>query len=119
MEIKWYWLAEQLGLVQDVSALYDDGTRYVVSSEVGDVFFWLRAALVPLLFLLGFALCVRIASPAPLRVGVGILLTYTVLLAVGVGPYVKFYPQGSGFLDLSTLEHILSGIGCAALALSL
>lgn len=117
MEIKWYWLAEQLGLVEDVSALYNDGTTYRVSARTDEIFNAMRLALVPLLFLAGFALCFFCAAHAPLRIGVGFLLTYAVLLAVGIGPYVQFYPSGGGFIDLSALEHLFSGIGCAALAL--
>ena len=93
MEIKWYWLAERMGLVRDVSALYDDGTTYQVSAKADEIFGAIELALIPLLFLLGFALCFFSSSRAPLRVGVGLLLGYALLLAVGMGPYVEFYPR--------------------------
>ena len=48
-----------------------------------------------------------------------ILLVYAVLLAVGIGPYIEFYPQGAGFLDFSTLEYIIDGIYVGILALML
>lgn len=117
MKIKWYWLAERMGLVRDVSALYDDGTTYQVSAKADEIFGAIELALIPLLFLLGFALCFFSSSRAPLRVGVGLLLGYALLLAVGMGPYVEFYPRGGGFFDFAVLEHIFLGLGCALLAL--
>lgn len=117
MEIKWYWPAEQMGLVKDVSALYDDGTSYQVSARADEIFGAIGLSLIPLLFLIGFALCFFCTGRTPLRVGVGLLLSYALLLAVGVGPYVEFYPRGGSFFDLDVLEHILEGIGCALLAL--
>jgi len=125
MELKWYWLAEQMGLVTNISAQYNDGfIHYQVSARTGDVFFTLFLALIPTLFLLGCLLrflLVRRGHDRAGRIlsrgGVCILLLYAVLLASGIGPYVQFYPQGSGFLDLSVLEHILSSLYCALLAL--
>lgn len=52
-------------------------------------------------------------------VGIAVLMIYAVLLAVGIGPYIEFYPQTGGFLDLSVLAHIMDGIFFAFLALML
>ena len=126
MEIKWYWLAEQLNLVRDVRHLYNDGTAYEVSLKAGDVFMALTLSLIPILFLAGFL--IRFLSARRGREGVGknivlvgiaVLMIYAVLLAVGIGPYIKFYPQSGGFIDLSFIEHIIEGIYCAFLALLL
>lgn len=126
MEIKWYWFAEQMGLVEDVSHLYSDGTTYQVSADTGEVFGWIAFSLIPLVLLIGFLLRFFTArrrgertAQMILRTGIGMLLLYALLLAVGIGPYIEFYPQGSGFLDLSGIEHILEGIFCAFLALML
>ena len=48
-----------------------------------------------------------------------LLLGYALLLSIGVGPYIQFYPSGGGFISFDTLEHLLYGIYCALLALSL
>lgn len=123
MEIKWYGLAQLLGLVEDIAYQYNDGyTHYTVSARTGDVFAALLFSLLPVLFLLGF-LIRRKCSPDKgkkiMRILVTFLLIYAILLAVGIGPYVQFYPQSAGFLDFSTLEHIIDGIYCAILALTL
>ncbi len=119
MEIKWYAPAQWLGLVEDISHQYNDGfTHYTVSSQANEVFTYLTLSLLPLLFLTGLLLR-RKCSQKPLRIAVTVLLIYAVLLAVGIGPYVLLYPQGSGFIDLSALEHLIEGIYCALLALSL
>ena len=102
MEVKWYLPAKLLGLVEDISYQYNDGyTHHIVSARTGDVFLTFFLALIPILFLTGF------------------LLLYALTSAVGLGPYIQFYPQSAGFLDLSLLEHIVQGLYCALLALSL
>ena len=123
MKIKWYVLAEWLGLMEDLSA-GNGSTLYTVSAKADDFFEAAFLSLIPLLFfvgfLLNFLLCRRGRLPRAVtltRWGVGVLLVYAVLLAVGVGPYIQFYPQGTGFIDLSALEHALSGLYCAFLAL--
>ena len=125
MEIKWYWLAETLGYVKDISHLGNNLT-YEVSSKVGEFFLMLYLMLFPVLFVFGFLLRFfsfhrkgERTAALTVRCGVLVLLVYAVMLAVRIGPYVEFYPQGSGFIDLSTLNHILDGIGCALLALTL
>ena len=126
MELKWYAPAQWLGLVEDISHEYNDGfTHYTVSVKANDVFACLTLSLLPLLFLAGFLirfLCTRRGKAHmghAVRVAAGILLIYAVLLAVGIGPYIQFYPQSSGFLDFSTLEHIVDGVYCALLGPSL
>ena len=52
-------------------------------------------------------------------IAVIMLLVYAILLAVGIGPYIQFYPQSAGFLDFSTLEHIIDGVYVGILALAL
>lgn len=116
MEIKWYWLAMRLGLVEDLSAVSANGETWAVSAKADEVFLAMRLGIFLLLLLGGFALGRFCASRTPMRIGVGILLTYALTLAVGIGPYIEFYPTGGGFFDLSVLEHILSGILCAAAA---
>lgn len=123
MEIKWYGLAQLLGLVEDIAYQYNDGyTHYTVSARTGDVFATLTFSLLPILFLAGFLIrwkCSPDKGKKLVRIGIIALLVYAILLAVGIGPYIQFYPQSSGFLDFSTLEHIIDGIYCAILALSL
>ena len=126
MELKWYAPARWLGLVKDISHEYNDGfTHYTVSVKANDVFACLTLSLLPVLFLAGFLirfLCTRRGKAdkgkTAVRVIAVILLIYAILLAVGVGPYIQLYPQSSGFLDFSTLEHIVDGVYCALLALS-
>ena len=117
MEIKWYWLAIRLGLVEDLSGISSTGETRSVSADTDEVFLAIRLGLLILLLGLGFALGRFCASRAPIHIGVGVLLTYALLQAVGFGPYVQFYPTGGGFFDLSVLEHILAGIFCALVAL--
>ena len=126
MKIKWYWLAEQLGLVTDLTAQYNDGyTHYQVSAQAGEVFGWFFLSLFPLFFLAGLLLSRRLARRAPalerklLRFGIAFLLFYGLLLGMGVAPYLQFYPQSAGFLDFTTVENILRGLSCFLLALSL
>lgn len=124
MTIKCYGLAELLGLVTDLTARYNDGwTHYQVSAKAGGVFLVLSLALLPLLFLFGLTithLLDRLGRPALgrrlIRAGTGVLLGYSLLLALGIGPYFQFYPQSSGFFSFETLEHILAGLYCAILA---
>lgn len=125
MKIKWYALAEWLGLMEDLSA-GNGNLQYRVSAHADDVFTAAFLSLMPLLllagFLLNFLLCRRHRKPQAVKItrwGVAALLLYAVLLAVGIGPYIQFYPQSAGFIDLSALEHALSGLYCAFLALLL
>lgn len=123
MEIKWYAPAQWFGLVEDIAYQYNDGyTHYRVSAQTGDIFTALTISLLPILFLTGFLIrrkCNPIKGKKYLRIGVISLLVYAVLLATGIGPYIQFYPRSGGFLDFSTLEHIIDGIYCALLALTL
>ena len=127
MEIKWYWPMEMLGFVENISAEYQDGyIHYSVSGSCDTVMMWLLLGLFPLLFLFGF-LTRRLSARAGrdtlgiwlARVSVALLLGYALLLSIGVGPYIQFYPSGGGFISFDTLEHLLYGIYCALLALSL
>ena len=125
MEIKWYWLAEALGYVKDISHLGNNMT-YEVSAKVGDFFLMLYFSLFPLLFLIGFLLQFLTngregehTAGRAVKVCVLSLLFYAGMLAAGIGPYIQFYPQSAGFIDLSVLEHILDGIACGLLALIL
>ena len=122
MELEWYWPAEVLGLVTRLTPQPDnDYARYQVSSRADEVFLLLFLSLIPLLFLAG--MWIRCAAsrrgPALIRAFSLILLFLGLLQAVGVGPYIQFYPQSGGFVDFSVIEHILSGLYCAGLALSL
>ena len=127
MKIKWYWLAEQLGLVTDLTAQYNDGAiHYRVSAQVSEVFFVLLLSLIPLLFLLGLALCFflpRSGRELLARRATGcstlLLAFYGLLLAFGAAPYLLFYPQGGSFISFRTLENILRGLYTTLLALSL
>ena len=127
MEIKWYWPMELLGLVKDVSGEYNDGwTHYQVSRMCDTVMRYLILGLIPAMLLLGFFIR-KLAGRAGqnvlgvwlVRGGVILLLIYALLLAAGVGPYIKLYPRGGSFLSFDTLDHILRGIYCALLALAL
>ena len=119
MELNWYAPAKWLGLVKDISHEYNDGfTHYTVSAQAGDIFAYLTLSLLPLLFVAGIFMGSRQKEKA-IRIGIISLLIYAVLLAVGIGPYVQLYPQGSGFIDLSAIEHLIEGIYTALLAVSL
>lgn len=123
MELKWYGLAQFLGLVEDIAYQYNDGyTHYRVSARTGDVFAALTFSLLPILFVTGLLIrwkCDPIRGKRLVKIGVTMLLVYAVLLAVGIGPYIELYPQSGGFLDFSTPEHIIDGVYCAILALAL
>ena len=127
MKIKWYWPMELLGLVENITAEYNDGyTHYQVSALCAQVLLYALLALRPLLVLLGVLirwLTVRAGRPAAgiwlVRGGVALLLVYALLLAAGTGPYLQLYPCGGGFLSLDTLDHLLQGGCCAVLALAL
>ena len=127
MTIKWYWPAECLGLVKNISHEYNDGgTYWSVAANTGDVFFTLLLSMIAVMFFVGYLIhfIYRMKQNAAkgekiVRIGAISLLVYAILLAVGIGPYIQFYPQGSGFLDFSTLEHILDGIYVGILALML
>ena len=119
MNIKWYAPAKWLGLMEDLTHQYNDGyTHYTVSAKANDVFAYLTLSLLPLLFVIGVLMGFRRKERA-IRMGVILLLVYGLLLTVGIGPYIQLYPQGSGFIDLSALEHFIEGIYTALLALSL
>lgn len=128
MEIKWYWLAEKLGLIKNVTAEYADGSIYyeVAVKDAERFFAILTWSKIPFFFLLGLITCLvavrknrQNAGKTVLRCGIVVLLVYAVLLAVGIGPYFEFYPRGGGFIDLSVLEHIVQGVYYAVLALCL
>ena len=127
MTIKWYWPAEMLGLVKNISHEYNDGgTYWSVAGNTDDVFFTLLLSMIPALFFVGFLLhfVYRVKQNTArgetiVLIGAIILLVYAILLAVGIGPYIQFYPQGAGFLDFSTIEHIIDGIYVGILALAL
>ncbi|MBQ2860108.1 MAG: hypothetical protein IJE80_02990 [Peptococcaceae bacterium] len=127
MTIKWYGLAQLLGLVKNISHEYNDGyTHWSVAANTGDVFLTILLSFIPVMFFIGYLLhFIYRAKQNPLRgekivlTGVIVLLVYAILLAVGIGPYIEFYPQGAGFLDFSTLEHIIDGIYVGILALML
>ena len=126
MEIKWYWPAELMGLVTDISAQSNGEYTYQVSAQTGDVIFFLFLSLIPLLFLAGILIRFWFARASRdslgrrmIRCTSGALLVYAVLLAVGIGPYFQFYPRSAGFLDLSVIEHIAAGLYTAFLAVLL
>ena len=127
MTIKWYWPAEMLGLVKNISHEYNDGgTYWSVAGNTGDVFLTLMLSMFGVMFFAGFLLhfIYRVKQNA-LRgekivfSAMIVLLVYAILLAVGVGPYIQFYPQSAEFLDFSTIEHIIDGIYVGLLALML
>ena len=127
MTIKWYWPAEMLGLVKNISHEYNDGgTYWSVAGNTGDVFLTLMLSMFGVMFFAGFLLhfIYRVKQNA-LRgekivfSAMIVLLVYAILLAVGVGPYIQFYPKSAGFLDFSTIEHIIDGIYVGLLALML
>lgn len=127
MKIKWYWLAEQLGLVTDLTAQYNDGAiHYRVSAQAGEVFSALLLSLIPLLFLLGLALCFflhrsgrELLARRVIECFTLSLVLYAFLLAFGAAPYLQFYPQSGGFISFDMLENVLRGLYAAVLALSL
>ena len=120
MTVKWYAPAQWLGLVEDISQQYNDGyTYYTVSGKADDVFAALTLSLMPLLFGAGILVGRQARSSRTLRICKILLIAYGILIATGVGPYIQFYPQSSGFLDWSALEHLVEGIYCAFLALCL
>ena len=127
MTIKWYWPAEMLGLVKNISHEYNDGgTYWSVAGNTGDVFLTLMLSMFAVMFFAGFLMhfIYRVKQNA-LRgekivfSAMIVLLVYAILLAVGIGPYIQFYPQSAGFLDFSTIEHIIDGIYVGLLALML
>ena len=127
MTIKWYWPAEVLGLVKNISHEYNDGgTYWSVAGNTDDVFLTLLLSMFAVMFFAGFLMhfIYRVKQNA-LRgekivfSAMIVLLVYAILLAVGVGPYIQFYPQSAGFLDFSTIEHIIDGIYVGLLALML
>jgi len=125
MEVKFYWLFEQLGLVTPLIPEYANGyATYRVSAMAGEVWLYMLLSLLPVLFF--SALLLRRAAFGKgwqdrarrwVRNASLCLLLYAALLAVGVGPYVSFYPHGGSFIDLSALEHLCSGVVCALLSL--
>lgn len=115
MEVKFYALAEALGLVTDLRSQPGDET-WQVSAKADDVFFWLGVGVTMLLFAAAFALGAA-GRRHWLRPVIVVLALYALTLAVGIGPYIKFYPTGGSFFDFSVLEHILEGIGMGLRAL--
>jgi hypothetical protein len=97
-----------------------------VAGNTGDVFLTLMLSMFAVMFFAGFLMhfIYRVKQNA-LRgekivfSAMIVLLVYAILLAVGVGPYIQFYPQSAGFLDFSTIEHIIDGIYVGLLALML
>lgn len=108
MEVRFYAIAEALGLLTDLRELPGDET-WQVSVKADEVFFWLGFGVTLILFAAAFALGMA-GKRHWLRPVVVILAIYALTLAVGIGPYVKFYPTGGSFIDLSVIEHILEGI---------
>lgn len=127
MKIKWYWPMEMLGLVKDLTGEYNDGyTHYEVSRHCDELMKALLWGLFPALFLLGFLVrrCLARTGQDPFGKGLVyggtiLLLGYAVLLAAGIGPYIQLYPKGGGFLSFDKLNHVLMGLYCTMLALSL
>lgn len=127
MKIKWYWPMEMLGLVKNLTGEYNDGyTHYEVSRHCDELMKALLWGLFPALFLLGFLVrrCLARAGQDPFGKGLVyggtiLLLGYAVLLAAGIGPYIQLYPKGGGFLSFDELNHVLMGLYCTMLALSL
>lgn len=126
MKIKWYWLAEQMGLVSDLTAQYNDGAiHYQVSARADEVFATLFLSLIPLLFLSALIFCFLLCRRGRPNVGRQILNIlsmflgiYGLFLSFGAAPYLQFFPQAGGFISLDTLENIARGLYCALLALS-
>lgn len=127
LKIKWYLPAKILGLVKDISAEYGDGAVYYrVSSKADEVFFALALSMILLMFIIGFAVRYFMykkemgeLSHKTLCALCIALVIYSVMLSTGIGPYISFYPQGSGFIDLSIIEHIIDGLYVALLSLAL
>ena len=127
MTIKWYWPAEMLGLVKNISHEYNDGgTYWSVAGNTDDVFLTLLLSMIGFMFFIGFLIhFIYRIKQNPMRgekcvlIAVIMLLVYTIFLTIGIGPYIQFYPQSAGFLDFSTLEHIIDGVYVAILALML
>ena len=109
---KWYWPMEILGLVEDLSEVYNDGTTYSVSAKCGEVYGWMLCGFMVFSFVLGFAM--RLLSKKEKMNSVKyisiVYFLYAIFLAVGIGPYIELYPQGSGFIDLSAIENLFDGI---------
>ena len=111
MTIQCYWLAQALGLLRDVSHR-GDGSTWEVSARCDEVFTILLLGLAAALLLSAFLF--RLFSEKPwacitVHCLTAILFAYAISVAVGIGPYPEFYPQGGGFVDLSALEHALEG----------
>ena len=127
MTIKWYWPAEMLGLVKNISHEYNDGgTYWSVAGNTDDVFLTLLLSMIGFMFFVGFLIHFTYrVKQNPTRgekcvlIAVIMLLAYAILLTIGIGPYIQFYPQSAGFLDFSTLEHIIDGVYVGILALML
>lgn len=127
MTIKTYLPYMLLGLVRDLSDEYGDGwSHWAVSGRCPAVSMGVALGTVPLLFLLGLLLRYRFERQGCVG-AVGRLswmwkglLIWSVLMAVGIGPYLEWYPgqRGGGFLDLALLTHILDGIVHAVYALA-
>ncbi len=119
MEIKFYGPMKLLGFVTELSG--ENGETYSVSAKADEFVANVMVFLIFATFLAAFAarLIRRLNGKEGICV-VGkttcmVLFVYAVLLAVGIGPYFELYPQGSGFIDFSSIEHILEGLYTAFL----
>ena len=132
LELEWYWLAEALGLSEDISVPGSGELCYSVSARAGEffalLFLILSITAVIGLFLTGYGIrrhACKTGDPDGGRlcitVGVITLLIIGLLQAIGFGPYIEWYPgqHSSGFLDLSVIDHCITGIFFAILALLL
>ena len=127
MEIKWYWPAKMLGLIKDVSLEYNDGFEHIsVSAKAGEVFFCFYIAVPFILFTAGFVIAflnrkksIEKTVRKTFNAVIAIFLIYAFLLAVGVAPYLQFYPQGGGFINLTVFENIVRGLYVAISAFAL
>ena len=124
MEIKWYWPAEMLGLVEDVTHLYPgQGICYEVSAKTDEVFAAFALGMMPFLMIAGALWMICFVRKNKEHIGqkrlhmvAMILVGYGVLSVIGVGPYIQFYPSGGGFIDFSFLEHLAQGVYLGILA---
>ena len=84
MVIEWYWLAEKLGFMKNITTQYADGSiHYEVAVKAEGFFFALTWAMFPTLFLIGLISCFLAgwkkcenAGKTVVRYGIVILLVY-------------------------------------------
>jgi len=113
MTIKFYGPMKLLGFVTELSG--ENGETFSVSAKVDDFMAQVLVFLIFAAFLAAFT--ARFFRRLKGKEGICIvgkttsiiLFTYAILQAVGIGPYFELYPQGGGFIDMSTLEHLLQG----------